>query len=328
MEKKLYNFTDGWVSGFTQSDGCFTTAFDKRDSGLMLRPKPIFLLVQDISELDMFKKLHHHLGVGYLTTNKTTVSLYVTNLRDISQVLFPLFEKHPLKYGKLNTYLVFKHIVNMMLKKEHLKLEGLLTIIEASFLMNIETGRRTADSKQKLIEFLRDKHGLLPPVEWSSISIEIEKSNFKREGLTLDFIAGLIDGDGSFNVSFQHKPTRRVRVNFTVIQETACKEVLNELKTYLGCGNVYDLPSAASRYQVENVDLILNQIAPILNKVTFNTQKGEHYKTIIKVSEIIKSKGYKSDADFINIIELAYDSNKLGKRRKFTKEEFIARLNS
>jgi len=73
---------------------------------------------------------------------------------------------------------------------------------------------------------------------------------------------------------------------------------------------------------------MLNLIAPILNKVTFNTQKGEHYKTIIEVSEIIKSKGYKSDADFLNIIELAYDSNKLGKRRKFTKEEFIARLYS
>ena len=296
----------------------------------------------------MFKKLHHYLGVGYLTTNKgrSAVSLSVTSLRDISQVLFPIFEGHPLKYGKLNAYLVFKHIVNMMLKKEHLKLEGLLTIIEAGSTINIETSRRMVDSKQKLIEFLRDKHGLLPSITWPSGLVDIsapyspskqvsrplaeqtdtEKPNFKQEGLTLDFVAGLIDGDGSFNVSFQHEPTRRVRVNFTVVQETACKELLNELKTYFGCGNVYDLPSAAGRFQVENVDLMLNRIAPILNKVTFNTQKDEHYKTIIQVSEIIKSKGYKSDVDFINIIELAYDSNKLGKRRRFTKEEFIARL--
>jgi hypothetical protein len=40
---KEFNFTEGWLSGFTQSDGCFTVVFDKRSSGLMLRPKPIFM---------------------------------------------------------------------------------------------------------------------------------------------------------------------------------------------------------------------------------------------------------------------------------------------
>jgi hypothetical protein len=117
-----------------------------------------------------------------------------------------------------------------------------------------------------------------------------------------------------------------VRVNFTVVQETANKEVLNDLKAYFGCGKVYDLPSAASRYQVENVDLILDKVVPILKEVTFNTQKGSHYETIVKVSEIIKIKGFKSDDSIKEIIELAYDTNKLGKRRRFTKEEFIENM--
>lgn len=156
---------------------------------------------------------------------------------------------------------------------------------------------------------------------------EEKPSLLSQVALTLDFIIGLIDGDGSFNVSFQYKPYRRVRVNFTVVQETSCKEVLNELKTYFGCGNVYDLPSSASRYQVENLNLILEKIAPILNGVTFNTQKGEHYETIIKVSEIIKTEGYKSEDSFLKIIELAYDTNKLGKRRRLTKQEYIEKMN-
>ncbi len=324
INNKNYNFTEGWFSGFTQSDGCFTISFEKRKTGLFIRPKPIFVLTQDISELELFKKLQQHLAIGYITKNKINVSLYVTSLSQIEKVLFPIFDKHPLKYGKLKSYLVFKQIVNKMLNKEHLKLKGLLEIIDAGYFMNKETSTRTAESKENLIEYLKDKHGLLPTIP-SMSEKEEKKPFFNQEGLTLDFVTGLIDGDGSFNVSFQYKPYRRVRVNFTVVQETSSKEVLNELKTFFGCGNVYDLPSSAS-YQVENVDLILNNIVPKLNGVIFNTQKSEHYETIVKVSNIIKTKGYKSDDALKEIIELAYDTNKLGKRRRLDKQEFIEKI--
>lgn len=330
---KIFKITDGWFSGFTQADGCFTIAFDKRESGLGIRPKPIFVLTQDISEMDLFKKIQSDLKIGYITINKNNVSFYVTNLNHISKVLFPIFDKHPLKYGKLSSYFLFKKIVYMILKKQHLKLEGLIAIIEDSFSLNVLTTRRKADSKLNLLNCLKDKHGLLPEITKSSdtntdtdTDMGRENITFKQENfLTLDFLTGLIDGDGSFNISFNYKPYRRIRVNFTVVQETSCKQVLNELKTYFACGNVYDLSSAASRYQVENVDLILDKIAPILNKVIFNTNKGEHYSTIIKVSELIRSKGYKSDDNFIKIVELSYDKNKLGKRRLLTKEDFITK---
>lgn len=323
MDNK-FKFTEGWLSGFIQSDGCFTITFEKRKTGLLIRPKPIFVLVQDISEEEMFRKLHKWLGVGYITKNKINVSLYITSLSDIVNVLFTILDKHPLRYGKLTAYLIFKSIVKKMLNKEHLKLEGLLGIIYAGFQLNPDTGRRTEDSKQKLLGFLKDKYGKLP----SPCYIEIPSLPNKQETLSLDFITGLIDGDGSFNVSFQIKPYKRVRVNFTVVQETSCKEVLNELKAYFGCGIVYDLPSAASRYQLENVDLILSNIKPILNKVTFNTLKARHYEIAIKVSEIIKAKGYKSNDTFKEIVELAYDSNKLGKRRRISKEELIQKIDS
>jgi hypothetical protein len=79
---KEFNFTEGWLSGFTQSDGCFTVVFDKRSSGLMLRPKPIFMISQHISELELFKKMQQHFGIGFITQNKSnqSVSFLVTSL--------------------------------------------------------------------------------------------------------------------------------------------------------------------------------------------------------------------------------------------------------
>lgn len=144
--------------------------------------------------------------------------------------------------------------------------------------------------------------------------------------LTLDFIAGLIDGDGSFNVGFQFKPYRRVKVNFTVVQESSCKELLNELVSYFSCGKVYDLPSAASRFQIEKVDLMLNNIFPILDKAKFNTRKGDKYEIAKKVCEIIKTKGYKSDEALREIVDLSYNSNNSGRSRKITKEDFLNKL--
>lgn len=129
-----------------------------------------------------------------------------------------------------------------MLNKNHLNLEGLVDIIYLSFKLNIETGRRTNDSKENLINFLKTKYGKLP--EPSTVQEDI-MSNIHKSNLTLDFIAGLIDANGSFNVAFQIKPYKMVKVNFTVVQETSWilggginHLFLNELKSYFSCGEV------------------------------------------------------------------------------------------
>ena len=321
---KNFNFSLEWFSGFVQSDGCFTITFEKKKTGLLIKPKPIFVLTQDCCEKILFKNLHNSLGTGYVIYNKQkkNVSLYITSISSLEKILFPIFDKYPLRYGKLRAYYIFKLIVKKMLNKEHLNLKGLTDIIYLSFKLNSATSRQTDMSKQRLLNFLENKHGILP---FSNCLQELHIPN-TRSKLTLDFITGLVDGDGSFNVSFQIKPYRRIRINFTVVQETSCKEVLNELKAYFNCGNVYDLPSAASRYQVENIDLILDNIKPIFDKVIFNTIRAEHYKIAIKVSEIIRTKGYKTNDTFKQIIELAYNSNKLGKRRKISKQELIKKI--
>ena len=317
-----FNFSGEWISGFIQSDGCFTITFEKKKTGLLIKPKPIFVLTQDCSEQHLFKQLHKHLGIGYIVNNKQNISLYITSLHDINSNLFSILDKHPLRYGKLTAYLIFKSIVKKMLSKEHLELNGLFEIIYQGFQLNINTTKRSKQSKENLIKFLTDKHGK------SHLPHKIETQHTPNTGvrLSLDFVTGLVDGDGSFNVSFQIKPYRRVRVNFTVVQEALSKKLLNELKIFFNCGDVYDLPSAASRFQVENVDLMLNNIKPIFDKARFNTQKAEHYKIAIKVSEIIKNEGYRSNNALKEIIELAYNSNKLGKRRIMSKEEYIKKL--
>ena len=71
-----------------------------------------------------------------------------------------------------------------------------------------------------------------------------------KQLLTLEFVRGLIDGDGSFNVSFL-TTRRRINVNFTVVCELSSISVLNDLVDFFSCGTVYKLQSNAARYQVQ-----------------------------------------------------------------------------
>lgn len=118
--------------------------------------------------------------------------------------------------------------------------------------MNKETSLRTDESKEILVKKLIDKYGELPTVLDMYYVVTNNISN-KKEPLTLEFVRGLIDGDGSFNVSFV-TTRRRINVNFTVVCELSSISVLNELVDFCESGTVYKLAVKAARYQVQSVE--------------------------------------------------------------------------
>ena len=60
-----------------------------------------------------------------------------------------------------------------------------------------------------------------------------------------------------------------------------------------------------------------------MDKYRLHTNKQQHYNIFKEVGEMIKENRHKSEEDFNKIIELAYNMNKEGKRRRLTKEEYL-----
>ena len=325
---KNYKFTPDWLAGFTQADGSFVISFGKQSEGKMaVRPRPIFNLTQSIRELDLFKELQKYLSIGNVQINKNNVTLVVSNIEEIIQVLIPLLNKTPLRGSKYQSFQIFKLISKMMYDKKHLTVEGVLEILELSYFMNKDTTLRTNESKEALLNCLKFKHGTLPIININHLKPLIlplnETSQFLP--LTLEFIRGLIDGDGSFNVTF-YNFKRRINVNFTIVHELSSISLLNELKTFFNCGKIYKLPSAAARYQVVNVDDILNNIYPIFKNIEFNTAKDERFKIAMEVAKIIKTEGYKTNINLKKIVDLAWNMTQEGKYRKITKLEYLVKF--
>lgn len=188
--------------------------------------------------------------------------------------------------------------------------------------MNKETSLRTDESKEILVNKLNEKYGELPTVLDIVLANNISNN---KEPLTLEFVRGLIDGDGSFNVSF-FTTRRRINVNFTVVCELSSISVLNDLVDFFSCGSVYKLQSNAARYQVKIVEDMLDKIYPKLKDIKFNTIKQNHFEKTIKVAELIKNNGYKTDEGLKTIVDLAWDMNKEGKGRKISKSEYLLKF--
>jgi len=138
------------------------------------------------------------------------------------------------------------------------------------------------------------------------------------------FVSGLTEGDGTFFISF--RANRRIVASYTVIQESSSREVLTELIKYFNCGAVYDLPSAASRFQVENLDKLINHVIPHFAEYPLHTVKKEYFEIFSQVCHLLKARVHKTDEGLQQIIDLAYNMNKEGKGRRLTKEEFIQKM--
>ncbi|KAG2219182.1 hypothetical protein INT45_008357 [Circinella minor] len=306
-----------YISGFTQADGNFHIALEKATkSTLGLRVKPKFSLSQHISAKPFFEYLKTHLDVGYVYTSRSDVNFSVNSLPQIKNKILPLFDEYPLRDGKLNSYLRFKQVVKMMDNKQHLTKEGLAKIIHISYSMNPIGSLRTEENKLKLLKSI----GYDQEIYLENLSIP------NLSPINPDFVSGLTDGDGSFFISF--RSNGRVTPSYTVIQDNSCRNVLEELVRYFNCGKVYDLKSNSCRFQVENLDDIINKVIPHFNNYLLLTEKKTHFEIFSKACELMQSNSHKTQEGFLELINLAYDMNKDGKGRKLSKDEFIEFMRS
>ena len=317
MKILTIKFTPAYISGLVQADGSFFIGIDRAaNSSLGLRVTPKFILSQHISAKPLFEELKLYLNSGYVATNRNEVNYVVGSLPQIKEKILPLIDQYPIRAGKLNSYLKFKQVIEMINNKQHLNKEGLAKIIDISYGMNLASSR-TQEKKLELFKLI----GFDKEISFERLSAPI------LPPMNPEFVSGLTDGDGSFFISF--RANGRITPSFTVIQDSSCKDVLTELKKYFDCGTVYSLKSAnAYRFQVENLEKILNNVIPHFNNNPLLTEKKTHFEIFSQVCDLLKSNTQKTNDGLLQIIDLAYNMNKEGKGRRLTKKEFICNIKS
>ena len=114
--------------------------------------------------------------------------------------------------------------------------------------------------------------------------------------LEKEYVLGLVDGEGSFNVRVNRQRIRaKVELKFSLKLRHQDKEVLDELQKFFGCGKVYIQRdkranhSLCYRFEVQNKKEIFEKIIPFFEqncpKLPSRKRDFELFRQIAELSQ-------------------------------------------
>ena len=164
-------------------------------------------------------------GVGKIYTRKDggTVDYNINSVKDIIKYVIPHFDTYPLVTKKKADYLLFREIVILMSKKEHLSNSGLVKIISLKAYLNLG-----------LKGWVADLFANIEPAVRPEIKVP--------EDLSPYWITGFICAEGCFNIhlykSAKSKVGYSVGIRFLLTQNNRDSELMCKIKDLFKSGNI------------------------------------------------------------------------------------------
>lgn len=118
-----------------------------------------------------------------------------------------------------------------------------------------------------------------------------------------DYIAGFVDGEGCFALKFR-RDVRHDRngtpeylywgIEFAIVLREDDREILEKIKTTLGCGN-FSSTHGSIRYSVTRFDDLLYKVVPFFEKYELRAKKAHDFKLWKEALVLLhKNKGKKT----------------------------------
>ncbi len=145
------------------------------------------------------------------------------------------------------------------------------------------------------------------------------------------YIAGFVDGEGSFNVSLRRKSDYGLGwqpvLSFNVSQRE--RTVLAMLKRYFGCGIIKQRKrDGLYSYDVTNARSIVEIIIPFFKKYRFFSEtKKRNFSLFCQIANIMAHKEHLNRDGLIRLLELREKLNVgAGRTRKYAMDDVLADL--
>lgn len=230
--------------------------------------------------------------------------------------------------GKFVSYLIFREVVLAMYDNHHHTAKSFLDILNLCYFMN-NTSTRNSESLKLILDTIKSSSPEFASVYKNTMASKGLMLDFYQKmntSITLEYLAGLIDGDGSFGFNFS-TTSSRITSFFQVTQSNDDYNVLITLIDYFGCGEVKKYTNKdACVYRIHSYKNLLEKIQPLLLSIHLNTVKQFYVEPTLKAWDIITKNRVKSNADLEEIVNLVYDMNRGGLKRKVDKVTFLSKI--
>lgn len=202
-----------YISGFVDGEGCFIVSVNPNSERITgYRVKATFsigLHSRDRALLELIK--YSFDGVGNVTQQGENGFIYrVSDLKEL-EIIISHFDQYPLLTKKYADFLLFKEVIDLMKKKEHLNMEGLKKIIAIKASINLGLPSQLNEAFPDIVPVLRP----------------FSKNNFLIPDL--NWFAGFTDADGCFFVSVREsaksKLKEAVSLRFIITQHSVSQAV-------------------------------------------------------------------------------------------------------
>lgn len=247
----------------------------------------------------LLERIQEYLGVGVIYERKKDISDYkVSSLKEITEFIIPHFDKYPLVGQKRADFELFKQIILLMNKKEHLTSDGLQQII------NIRASLNNGLSdvlKSAFADFTAVPRPLvidqkIPDPHW---------------------LAGFTDGEGCFRVDVQRdSKSKQVKAVFKIVQHSRDTELLKVLCEYLGCGKYSSEGSTvnAGAFTVRKLVDHEGKILQFFDKYPLHGVKRLDYADFKRVVMLMKNKAHLTGEGFEQVWDI---KSKMNRNRKY-----------
>ena len=162
-----------------------------------------------------------------------------------------------------------------------------------------------------------------------------QQERLSRTEASKYFLAGIIEGEGSFSVSIKKHPTAKfgyiVDPEFFIYQHKSGKLLLDMAKEIFGTGRIYS-KSGNEDVLVFCIDSRRNlreRVKPFVEKYLLPfTAKRSTIKKFFEIVDALEKKEHHTKEGFARIIRMAYEMNphSKGKPRKKALDEVLGRI--
>ena len=203
--------------------------------------------------------------------------------------------KYPLLTQKKADFLLFKSIVELIINKDHLTIEGLNKII------NIKAAINKGLSKE-LIEFFPN---IIPVNRPIIVTSDIPDPNW---------ISGFSSGESCFDVktnkSIRYTAGYQIQIRFRITQHTRDRALLDLIASYLDCGSIQPSLNVVN-FCVSNYKDVVNIIISFFNKYPIQGSKFFDFEDFCKVAELMENKAHLTIEGMEQIKEIKNKMNSL-----------------
>jgi hypothetical protein len=143
-----------------------------------------------------------------------------------------------------------------------------------------------------------------------------------------NYLAGFVDGEGSFNVSFRPRSDYvlpwKVSLCFNVSQRE--RTILEVLQAQLGCGTMRQRPDGVWYFEVNTLERIVDNVIPFFERFGFlSAKKQRDFAKFVQLAMLLREGRHLTREGVVEVLQIRLDMNDGGKRR-YLDEDILRRF--